>query len=147
MASSSSTSTSPTTKACNVKDKWEPTTMKFTNLPLLEGTDNYRSWAQVALTVLNSYELFDITTGLETKPSESDPHQNWTWKQQQARAALFSLMSPQCIHHVDRNLDAYTIWKNIEDTYDRKNITSNFDSLNAVLSLVRDNSTFIHDYI
>ena len=94
MASSSSTSTLPTTKACNVKDKWEPTTMKFNNLPLLEGTDNYQSWAQVARTILDSFEVFDITMGLETKPSESDPHQNWTRKQQQARAALFSLMSP-----------------------------------------------------
>ena len=51
------------------------------------------------------------------------------------------------MHHVDRNLDAHTIWKNIEDTYDRKNVTSNFHSLNTLLSLAMDNSTSIRDYI
>ena len=147
MASSSSTSSAPATKACNVKDKWEPSTMKFTNLPLLEGTDNYRSWAQVTLMVLDTYEVFDLIMGIEIKPTESDTHQNWIRKQRQARAALFQLMSPQCMHHVDRNLDAHTIWKNIEDTYDRKNLTSNLHSLNAQLSLAIDNSTSIRDHI
>ena len=55
--------------------------MKFTNLPLLEGTDNYRSWAQVALTVLDTYEVFDLVMGTEIKPTESDTHQNWIRKQ------------------------------------------------------------------
>ena len=51
------------------------------------------------------------------------------------------------MYHVDQNLDARAIWKNIEDTYDRKNVTSNFHSLNALLSLAIDNSTSIYDHI
>ena len=56
-------------------------------------------------------------------------------------------MSLQCMHHVDRNLDAHTIWKNIEDTYNRNNVTSNLYSLNALLSLAMDNSTSICDHL
>ena len=81
MASSSSISSSPAIKACNVKDKWEPSTIKFTNLPLLEGIDNYQSWAQVTLMVLDTYEVFDLVMGIETKSTKSDTHQNWIRKQ------------------------------------------------------------------
>ena len=89
----------------------------------------------------------EITLGTELEPTADDPHRNWQRKNRVARTVLLQIMEPSCHYLVPYHQDAYQIWRNLEDMFDRKNVTSNFHSLNQLLSLGKDPATTIQDHI
>ena len=128
-----STSSTPVTK-------WEPSSVKIHN-PTLLRTDNYAIWRLEAQIHLDNADVWELVSGIEVKPENADPHDNWKRKNKQARSLLVRLVSDEYRGLIGGEASSAGAWKDLEDTLDRKNVTSTIHPVNAVFDMKKEEST------
>ena len=120
--------------------KWEPSSIQIHN-PTLLRTDNYAIWRLEAQIHLDNADVWEVVSGVEAKPTAEDPHDNWKRKNRQARALLIQLVSDEYKGTIGNHASAPDAWKSLEDTLDRRNITSTMHLVNAILDMKKEDST------
>jgi hypothetical protein len=119
--------------------KWEPTSIKIHN-PTLLRSDNYPTWRMEAQIHLDNADVWELVCGEEIS-SPIDTFNNFKRKNKMARSILVQLVSDEYKGTIGNHSSAHDAWKSLEDTLDRKNVSSTIHPVNAIFDMRKDENT------
>jgi len=132
-ATTGDTTTGDTSASTNIPTRWEPTSIKIYN-PTLLRTDNYLIWRLEAQIHLDNIDVWELVSGAEVKPT-TDTHDNWKRKNRQALSLLIQMVTDEYKGLIGNNNSSASAWKILEDTLDRKSVTSTIYPVNQVFDM------------
>jgi len=139
-ATSGDTSTSIT-----ITHRWEPTSIKIYN-PILLRIDNYMIWRLEVQIHLDNIDVWELVSGAEVKPT-TNIHDNWKRKNRQALSLLIQMVSDEYKGLIGNNTSSASAWKILEDTLDRKSVTSTIYPVNQVFDMKKSDAKSWSEHI
>jgi len=131
--------------SASVAGRWELPSIKILN-PTLLRTENYAVWRLEAVIHLDNADVWEVVSGSEPKPT-TDPHDNWKRKNRQARSLLIALVTSEYKNLIGTHENASEAWKVLENTLDRKSVSSTIYPINQVLYMQKDESKTWNEHI
>jgi len=128
-----------------IAHRWEPTSIKIYN-PTLLRTDNYMIWRLEAQIHLDNIDVWELVSGAEVKPT-TDIHDNWKRKNRQALSLLIQMVSDEYKGLIGNNISSASAWKILEDTLDRKSVTSTIYPVNQVFDMKKTDAKSWSEHI
>jgi len=124
--------------SASVTGRWELPSIKILN-PTLLRIENYAVWRLETVIHLDNEGVWEVVSGSEPKPT-TDPHGNWKRKNRQAQSLLIALVSGEYKNLIGNHEHASAAWKALENTLDRKSVSSTIYPINQVLYMQKDES-------
>jgi len=131
--------------SASVAGRWELPSIKILN-PTLLHTENYAIWRLEAIIHLDNADVWEVVSGSEPKPT-TDPHDNWKRKNRQARSLLIALVSGKYKNLIGNYEHTSAAWKALENTLDRKSVSSTIYPIYQVLYMQKDEYKTWNKYI
>ena len=125
--------------------RWEAGSIKI-NDPIKLRSDNYPIWRMEAEVHLINAGVWKVVDGTDPQPT-TDTHDNWARKNAQARALLMQLVTEDFKPIIGNNPSASTAWTLLEDTLDRKNVTSTIHPVNTLFDYKKDEAKSWQEHV
>ena len=119
--------------------RWDPGPSKISN-PVLLRSDNYPLWRLETVIHLTTANVWDVVSGSNTAP-QIDYHHNWKRANNQARSLLIQLVSEEFKGIIGNHENSADAWKAIEDTLDRRSVTSTIHPINQIFDYKKSASS------